>query len=143
MAVYREKRGPNRLLVALGLAAVLILLAGLVFLLLPRPPAGETPRQRAQAGLRTVNEALDVFAVEYPKEQAGSPAGAQAALTRARHAFDSARPALAAADAPAAQTFDAALRALEAQAAARAPVAETLTATTKLRSDIRAWLETR
>src|SRR5690242_566842 len=108
MAVYREKRRPNPVLLALAGAGVLIVLGVLAVLLGGSRQAGETPLARTQAGLRAVADALDVFTIEYPKAAAGQASGAGPALARARQAFDQVRPDLTALDPTAAANFDAA-----------------------------------
>jgi hypothetical protein len=141
VAVYREKRRTNRLpLVILGVVVV-VLLGAVAWAVAGNRPAGETPRARVQAGLRNVSEALDLFAIEYPKAQSGQTSGAGPALQRARQALDGVQADLTALDPAAAQAFRTALTQIEQQAAARAPADTVVPAATRLRTDIRAWMD--
>src|SRR5690348_2533888 len=125
MAVYRERHRSHVWRWTFIGAGVLILAAVVVAVIgLNQPaPAGDTPRGRAIAGLRDTGEALDLFAIEYPKVAAGQPSGAGPALTRARAAFDKIHADLTTVDPQAATRFDTALQTIERQAAAQAPAA--------------------
>ena len=141
MAVYREKRRTNWLpLVILGVVVVVVL-GGIAWALVGNRPAGETPRARVQAGLRNMSEALDLFTIEYPKAQSGQTSGAGPALTRARQALDGVQADLAALDPAAAQAFSTSLTQIEQQAAAQAPADTVVPVATRLRTDIRAWMD--
>ncbi|HMA35618.1 MAG TPA: hypothetical protein VKY74_14225 [Chloroflexia bacterium] len=141
MAVYREKKRPRLLVLGLIGAGALIVLGGIVAVLGAGRPVGETPRSRVQRSLRDMSEALDLFAIEYPKSQAGQPSGAGPALARARQAFEAARPDLATIDPTQATAFGTALTSIERQVAAHAGVAAVLPPVTQLRADLAAWLQ--
>ncbi|MDQ2809218.1 MAG: hypothetical protein M3Z04_20280 [Chloroflexota bacterium] len=141
MAVYREKRRTHPLLIAAAGVVLLLVIGGLVLALGGSKPAGETtPRARAQAGLRTVSDELDLFTIAYAAKDPAQTAGAGPALTAARAAFDRAQPDLVATDPAAAQTFTAALGTIERQMAAKAAADAVVPDATQLRADIRTWL---
>ncbi len=141
MAVYREKRRTNPLLIIGAVVLALLLLGGIALALSGPKPAGETtPRVRAQVGLRTVSDDLDLFAIAYAAKDPAQIAGAAPALTRARAAFDRAQPDLAITDLATAQTFAAALGAIESRTAAKAAPGDVVPVVQQLRADIRTWL---
>ena len=140
MAVYRERRRPRALLWGLLAVALLLIFALVVLTLGAGRPAAQTPRERAQAGLRDMSEALDLFSIEYPKSRSGQASGAAPALTRARAALDRVKPDLQTLDPASATAFDAGLRSLEAAAAAQARPDRVVSDATSLRRQVQDWL---
>jgi hypothetical protein len=140
MAVYRERRRPRALLWALLAAALLLILALVALALGVGRPAAQTPRDRAQAGLRDMSEALDLFTIEYPKSRDGQPSGAAPALTRARAALDRVKPDLQTLDPASAAALDAGLRALETEAAAQSLPNTVVGDAASLRRQVQDWL---
>jgi hypothetical protein len=131
MAVYRERRRPRALLWGLAAAGLLLILGLLALALGVGRPAAQTPRERAQAGLRDMSEALDLFIIEYPKSRSGQPSGAAPARVE---------PDLQTLDPASGATFDTALRALEAAAASQAPPDGVVADATRLRGQVQDWL---
>jgi len=141
MAVYREKRRANPLLIVGAGFVLLLVIGGIALALGGSKPAGETtPRARAQAGLRMVSDELDLFTIAYAAKDPAQTAGAGPALTAARAAFDRAQPDLATTDPGAAQTFATTLGALERQVVVKAPADAVVPAAEQLRTAMRAWL---
>ena len=138
MAVYRQtrRRGPPLLWIALGL--VLLVSAGVAYLVLQPAPA--TERDTLRADLTELVSRLDVLAVEYPKQSAGQASGAPAALAGARAAWGRARDPLTRADAPAAQLIGDGFTQLEQKVAASAPPEQVTTQADFVRQQIRSWL---
>jgi hypothetical protein len=139
LAVYRPtgRRGPSPWLLA-G-SAVLLVVAGLLAWVLLRPAPADDLTQ-VKTGLQEVLSRVDLLTVEYPKQHAGQPNGAAAALRGARRAFDTAQPALARLDHTAATGQNAALQKLEQLVAANADPAQVTTQAAALAALIQSWL---
>ena len=141
MAVYRgtgRRRGTTG---ALLLGAVLVLAVVALVWWLGRPAPADDLTQ-AKAGLTEAAGRLDLLAVEYPKQAAGQPNGAGAALRAARSAFDQAAPALTRLDPAAEQQQAAALAHVEQLVAANAPPADVTAAAGTLEQQLGAWVAT-
>src|SRR5579859_6056859 len=101
MAVYRETRKTNPLLIG-GIIVVVVVLVVVGFLLLSSrsTPAASTPLADAQAKAQEAANGLDVFIIEYPKLTRGEKlSGAGGALSRAEQSFGSAQSDLSKLDA--------------------------------------------
>ena len=139
--VYRETRRQRPWILVLGvILALLLIVGGTAALNLIRPAMNGTAAVKAD--LTEMVSRLDLFSVEYPKQHAGQPSGAPAALRAARAAFDRAQPRLTHLDAGAATRIGDELGVVEQSAAAGDDARKTVTEANFLRLDIQYWLET-
>ena len=141
LAVYRPTRRQRPLALWLGLGLVVVLiLGGAAFLLLrPAPPSDLAA---AKAALTEAASRLDLLTVEYPKQLAGQPNGADAALRSADAAFARALPTLQTLDPPWATARQTQMQTLQTLVSSQAPAADVQATATALITAITIWLNT-